>query len=63
MKMKGCKTIAEFAIKTWMQDNGFAMSEFDVEMDGNKATITDTTGDSMNIFYDKKERKVVIKDD
>lgn len=34
--MKGCKTIAEFGIKKWMEDNGFVMSEFDVKMNGTR---------------------------
>lgn len=59
--MKGCKTIAEFGIKNWMESNGFVMSEFDVKMDGDEAEISDRTGDSMKVFYDRRNRKVVIR--
>lgn len=58
--MKGCKAIAEYAIKKWMEDNGFVMSEFSVEMNGENALIIDKTGDSMKVSYDKKGRKVEV---
>lgn len=58
--MKGCKTIEEYAIKKWMEDNGFAMSEFSIEMNGENALIIDKTGDSMKAFYNKEKRKVEV---
>lgn len=56
--MKGCKTIAEYAIKKWMVDNGFVMEYFTVEMRGNDAVITDKTGDSMKVSYNPKTKMV-----
>lgn len=41
--MKGCRAIAEYATKKWMEDNGFVMSKFSVETNGSEATITDRT--------------------
>lgn len=61
--MKGCKTIAEFAIKKWMEDNGFDLGEFTVKMNGNEAVILDKNGDSMKVIYDNNERRVAMKDD
>lgn len=58
--MKGCETIAEYAIKRWMQDNRFVMNEFSIVMNGDEADIFDKTGDSMRVFYNKKANKVVI---
>lgn len=58
--MKGCKTVAEYAIKKWMEDNGFVMSEFSVDIIGNEATITDRPGDSMKVRYDRGTKKVEV---
>lgn len=58
--MSECKTIAEYAIKKWMEDNGFVMSEFSVEMNGDEATITDRAGDSMKVRYNRETRKVEV---
>lgn len=58
--MKGCKTIAEYAVKKWMEDNGFVMSEFSVEMNGNEAKITDRTGDKINVYYNPKTKSVKV---
>lgn len=58
--MKCCKTIAEYAIKKWMEDNGFAMNEFSVSMDENGATITDGHGDSMKARYNRRTKKVEV---
>lgn len=56
--MSGCKTIAEYAVKKWMENNGFIMSEFAVSMDGNTAQITDKRGDCLTVQYNPKTRKV-----
>lgn len=61
--MKGCKTIAEFAIKKWMESNGFIVNDFSVNMNGNEAEIFDKNGDSMKVIYDKNERRVMMLDD
>lgn len=58
--MSGCKTIAEYAIKKWMEDNEFVMSEFSVEITGNEATITDRTGDSMMVRYNQETKRVEV---
>lgn len=60
--MKGCKTIPEYVIKLWMENNGFVMSEFSVEMDGNTAKISDKTGDSMKVYCNLKNKSVEILD-
>lgn len=61
--MKGCRTIAEYAIKKWMEDNGFVMEYFTVEMCGNESIITDKTGESMKVSYKPEIKKVEVKDD
>lgn len=57
-KMKGCKTIAEYAVKKWMEQHGFSMDEFTVSMDGNDATITDQAGGSLAVRYDSATGQV-----
>lgn len=58
--MKCCKTIAEYAIKKWMEDNEFVMSEFSVEITGNEATITDRTGDGMRVRYSQEAKRAEV---
>lgn len=58
----GCKTIAEDAIKKWLWNNGFVATEFTVKFDGNVGTITDKTGDSMTVEYDRETKEVRIKE-
>ncbi len=59
--MKGCKTVAEYAVRCWMRDNGFVLSCFSVEMDGNRGEITDQTGDSIVVCYDPKNKSVRVE--
>lgn len=56
--MSGCKTIAEYAVKKWMENNRFVMSEFAVSMDGNTAMITDKREDCLKVHYNPKTRRV-----
>lgn len=56
--MSGCKTIAEYAVKKWMESNGFIMSEFAVSMDENTAMITDKRGNCLKVHYNPKNRRV-----
>lgn len=49
--IKGCKSIAEYRIRKWMDDNGFADGCFDLTVTRNIGTITDCTGESMNVIY------------
>lgn len=58
--MNRCGTIAEYAIKKWMEENGFIMSEFSLYMEGNEATITDRDGDSMRMKYSQETKKVEV---
>lgn len=60
--MSGCKTIAEYAVKKWMKDNGFVMDWFTVTMNGNEAEITDRTGDKMIVCYEPKTKSVNPKE-
>ena len=62
MAIKGCKTIAEYAIRRWLESNNFAMQYFELEIKGNEGTVTDRAGESMTLVYDGFARDVYIKD-
>lgn len=59
--VKGAKTIAEYAIRKWMQDHEFVMSCFTLEMKGNTGTITDMNGERMYLIY--KDGEVFVEFD
>lgn len=56
--ISGAKTIAEYAIRKWMEDNHFIASEFQLTMDGNEGTITDKNNESLIVAYDKESKSV-----
>lgn len=56
--MKGCKTIAECAIRKWMEQHGFVAGNFAVTMNGNDGLITDQAGNSLAVCYDPVMRQV-----
>ena len=41
---------------------GFVATEFAVEINGNIGTITDKTGDSMAVEYDRETKEVRVKE-
>lgn len=59
--VKGAKTIAEYAIRKWMQDHEFVMSYFKLKMEGNTGTITDMNGERMYLIY--KDGEVFVEFD
>ena len=54
--LRGCKTIAEYAFRRWMAENGFANGYFTLEMTGSEAIIRDKAGDTLNLTYDNVEK-------
>ena len=58
MAIKGAKTIAEFAIRQWMQNNSFVMDCFNLSMNGNEGIITDEANDSLTVVYDPGTKQV-----
>ena len=59
--MQKIKTIAEYAIQKWMEDNYFALECFDLSMSGNEGTIRDRQGASMVMVYDPRSKTVKEK--
>lgn len=60
MSDKRSKTIAEYAIRKWLGDEGFQMEWFDLDIRGNEATLTDRAGDTLKLRYDKDLKKVIV---
>lgn len=60
--IKGARTIAEYAIKKWLQDENFVMSEFEVVISGEQGTVKDKNGDSITLVYDSDSKTVYVKE-
>ena len=50
MAIKGAKTIAEYAIRKWLENEGFVMECFQIDFTGEcEAIIRDGQGDSLRV--------------
>lgn len=58
---KKSTTIAEYAIRRWLQERDLAMEHFTLEMHGNEGTLTDVNGDDIVLCYDPDTKSVYIK--
>lgn len=58
--IKGTKTIAEYAIRRWLENQRFEMSMFSLEMNGNKGVLKDRNGESMTLVYNGATREVYV---
>lgn len=61
MSVKGAKTIAEYAIRSWLKAQNFDMNYFNLCMDGKEGILKDQAGESMVLVYDPDSRSVYIK--
>lgn len=61
--IKGAKTIAEYAIRRWLLEQGFAMECFSLSMEGNTGELTDKNNDTLILEYDPDTRSVSVKED
>lgn len=50
--IKGVKSIAEYSIRKWMQDQEFVMSEFELTISGNEGVVKDKIGNTITLVYD-----------
>lgn len=60
--IKGAKSIAEYAILRWLQQNNFDMRYFILKMEGNKGVLEDTNNDTMVLIYDQDTGNVLVED-
>ena len=60
MSIKGVKSIAEYAIRKWLQEENFAMSNFTLTMNENEGILKDRLGETLKIRYDRDTKSVYI---
>lgn len=60
--IKGAKSIAEYAIRKWLQSEGFEMRYFKLTVHDNEAMIVDSAGDTLRLVYDNDTRSVYVKE-
>ena len=58
--IKGTRSIAEYAIRRWLESQRFEMSMFSLEMNGNKGVLKDRNGESMTLVYNGATREVYV---
>lgn len=61
MVIKGAETIAEYAIMRWAIEQGFAMENFTLTVNGNEGKLEDRHGDSITLVYDREARTVHVE--
>lgn len=60
--IKGAKSIAEYAIRKWLQSEGFEMHYFKLTVHNNEAMIVDSAGDTLRLVYDNDTKSVYVKE-
>ena len=59
MAIKSAKTIAEYAIRKWLENEGFVLECFQLTfLSECEAVIEDRQGDSLRLVYDKTRKEV-----
>lgn len=59
MAIKGAKTIAEYKIRKWLENEGFMMDCFKLEFTGEyEAILIDGNGDNLRLIYDRATKTV-----
>ena len=58
---KRSKTIAEYAIRKWMENEGFQIECFRLKVIGNRALLMDMRGDKLILCYDPETHAVYAK--
>ena len=62
LAFKGCKTIAEYAIRKWMNEQNFAVECFSLTMDGNEGVLEDQQGETLTLIYNPGDKSVNVKE-
>lgn len=63
MAVKGAKSIAEYAIRKWLENEGFVMDHFEVHFTNpHEAEVSDKNGDFIYLIYDPNTKTVIAED-
>lgn len=58
--IRGAKTVAEYAIRRWLENEGFVIECFQLEfISTHEAIIRDSNNDSLRLVYDPETRMVL----
>lgn len=60
--IRGAKSIAEYAIRKWLQSEGFDMRCFKLAVHDNEAMIEDGVGNTLKLVYDNDTKCVYVKE-
>ena len=60
MTIKGVKSVAEYALRRWLQGENFIMSNFTLTMNENEGLLKDKSGETLRIRYDGDTKSVYI---
>ena len=60
MTIKGVKSVAEYAIRRWLQGENFIMSNFTLTMNENEGLLKYKSGETLRIRYDGDTKSVYI---
>lgn len=60
MVLKRSRTIAEYVIRKFLEENHIDTNWFHLEMNGNEAVLTDRMGDSIKLNYDRTTHEVTV---
>lgn len=61
MTIKGCKSIAEYAMRRWMIEQGFMDGYFTLAVNGNDGIVRDKSGDTLMLTYNSEDKCVYVK--
>ena len=63
MAIRGARSIAEYAIRKWLENEGFVMEHFRLEFTNrHEAIVVDANGDTLRLEYDPNNKIVVVAD-
>lgn len=62
MAIRGAKSIAEYAIRKWLEQEGFAVEHFELVFNKNEAIVMDSEGQSIRLVYDPAYKTVILQD-